>query len=132
MSISVMWENNERTILRYRFNGKWTWEEFYAAIERGQALQDEVTQPVDVLLDMLESPVVPGGAIRHFRPIGKIAHPNTEMRIVVSSSGIIAGLYAVFIRMIGSAARSYRIVRTLDEAHTLITDLQAQRQPDPQ
>ncbi|NWF70546.1 MAG: hypothetical protein HXY40_15770 [Chloroflexi bacterium] len=52
MGVQVYWEDNEQTLLRYDFVGKWTWSDLYNALALGLKMEMLVTNRVDVLIDM--------------------------------------------------------------------------------
>ena len=43
MSVQVAWDNHEKTIVRYVFEGKWTWDEFYPAYNKAIEMENSVT-----------------------------------------------------------------------------------------
>ena len=63
MAINVTWDNEEKTILRFTYEGPWDWEEFYASMAEGYAMMDAVGCKVDHIYDISNSPMLPKNAI---------------------------------------------------------------------
>ncbi len=60
MSISVQWDNPEQTIVRWDFDGEWTWEMFRKAQYASNQLILSVRHRVDIIGDVTRSPSTPG------------------------------------------------------------------------
>lgn len=67
MPIHVMWDNPERTILRFEYGGKWTWDEFHQAIREGNTMTNEALYRVVSIVDMRGGPDVPPNALVHLK-----------------------------------------------------------------
>lgn len=55
MPASVDWENAEKTIIRQRLIGNWTFEEYMASARQTQAVTGSVPHTVHVIIDFSES-----------------------------------------------------------------------------
>jgi hypothetical protein len=57
MGIEIRWDNDEKTIIRETYNGRWTWDDFYLRIT-GEVppMMKSVTQ-VDRCLSVRRSPM---------------------------------------------------------------------------
>lgn len=51
MAVRIFWDNPEKTILRQVYEGVFSLEDYYAAINESAALTDGVDHPVDVIVE---------------------------------------------------------------------------------
>jgi hypothetical protein len=77
------WDNDEKTVIRYRAAGRWNWNDFYKNVSRSLLWLDEVSHPVDVIIDLRGGDKLPAGAVGHLRSIGAKAHTNSTGRAVI-------------------------------------------------
>jgi hypothetical protein len=117
MSIHYEWDNEEKTIIRYDFDGKWTWEEFRDKQTEANALFAEVDHPVDVILDLLKSESRPTNLFVHIRESEAHRPPNHGRLVVVRSGQFVRTMLATYQRLFGSRDKIETIrVDTLEEA----------------
>jgi hypothetical protein len=124
MSVQVVWDNEERTIIRYIIAGKWTWGEMLEVVQISNSWLDEVSHPIHFIHDMSEGKAIPAGAItqlRHF--IGK-EHPLTGMSVMVDAQNSTMMIFARsllnMVYKIYQPKWPFLFVDTLDEARTVL------------
>jgi hypothetical protein len=122
MAVLTQWDDPQRTILRYVFSGRYTWEDLHTAAKSAQRLLDSVYHPVDVILDIQHSSHTPREFIGEFRRLATITHPNTGLHILVSNNPLNALLFQTFAGMYRHLAPRYTLVSTLDAAYGLINE----------
>ncbi len=94
MPIQAVWDNEEKTVIRYIIDGHWTWDEMNAAVAVSNAWLDEANRKIDFIHDMRSSEGVPPGALTQLkRYIGK-EHPNTGRSVVVGAKKSVANSFA--------------------------------------
>ncbi len=106
------WDNDDKTIMRYRVEGLWNWNEFHKTLRRSTLRFDEVSHPIDTIIDLRKGVKLPAGAIGHLRSLGTKNHPNGVARTVIigvdptlqTAIGAVGGLYWDDGRMIHFAA----------------------------
>lgn len=118
MSINVIWDNPEKTIIRFIYNGDWTLDNFYDALEQAWSLQDKVHYTVHFIIDVQNSGFVPQGVLPHGRPVISRHHPNQGKSIIVGASTLIRALFQTFSKICAPRfeASMYGFAATLDEA----------------
>jgi hypothetical protein len=129
MPIQVFWEDDAQTIVRYNFEGTWTWDELYPAYYQAIAMEKSVTDRVDVILDMRDSGRVPANALLHIKNISEKQPPNIGLSIFVTTNAFVTSMYNMAIRVYSKVAYYFRITKTPEEALAMIA---ADRQPVPQ
>lgn len=122
MPIRVYWEDTDQTIVRYDFEGRWTWDELYTAYYQAIAMENSVIQRVDIILDMRSSAFIPANALLHMKNFSEKQPPNVGLSIFVTTNAFVTSLYSTAIRFYAKIAFYFRLVKTLDQAHTMIID----------
>ena len=51
MPIQVSWGNEQKTYTIFKFEGKWTWDEYHRAVAEGYALVKDVPYNVNILIE---------------------------------------------------------------------------------
>lgn len=120
MPIKVEWDNEEKTIVRFTYTGKWTWDEFYVHVKEANDLMDTVERVCVSIVDMSKSNHLPLGAAVHVRNIIRqsMSHNNSGITVFINADTIV--------KMIIDALRqnypdikdfsNFMYAKTLDEA----------------
>jgi hypothetical protein len=83
MGFDFSWDNADKTVIRYRAEGAWTWNDFHKHVRRSTFALDALERPVETIFDLGASARLPAGAIGHLRSIGKQDHAKRRPRAVV-------------------------------------------------
>ncbi len=130
MAIRLLWENESRTIIRMEVVGRWTWNEMFQASQQGYAMLETVDHIVDPIIDFRQSEGLPDFAISNSsRMIGK-RHPRTGVTMIVTTHPLFLGMWNAFRRVyvIFAKQEEFRLVKTLDEALSVLKQVQAERE----
>jgi hypothetical protein len=123
MNIDVIWDNDEKTIVRYRFKPRWNWGDLHVAMKEASALVDTVTQGVDVIMDVTSASLIPSGAISQAqKAFATVKNPRIGTTVVVSSSVFAQALVSVGRKLSGNAANNWdmEFVSTVAEAYQIL------------
>lgn len=122
MTIKVQWENPEKTILRQKFQGKWTGAEYYTSLDEISNLLKDVGHRVHWIGDMTDSVGIPSLNLlaASGRVVKMIEHQFATVTIVKAHS-YFQSLVNVVRRMSPALAERVYFVKTLDEAYGLLT-----------
>jgi hypothetical protein len=126
MSIHLYWEDNEHSLLRYDFVGKWTWGDFYPALAQGLKMEMLSVNRVDVLMDMRQSGSIGDGALAHIRKIADRQPPNVGLMVVITPSKFLTALFQAAIRSYPDVALYVRLAATESEARAIISASRAE------
>ncbi len=107
MPLSIVRENEDATVLRLVLTPPWNWNDLHKGMRRAALQLPPAGAPVDLLLDLQQSPRLPAGAFGHIRSLGRALHPRMRNRL------IIIGLEARLATMLGGADGTYRDDRRL-------------------
>lgn len=122
MTIRVYWEDETKTIVRYDFEGKWTWNELYPVYYEAIAMENSVPHRVDVILDLTRSGTLPANSLLHVKNISEKQPPNIGLSVIVTTNRFVLSLYSVGVKFYGKIGYYFRVVSTLEEAHAMIAE----------
>lgn len=122
MSITVNWSDEQKSELIYHIQGKWTWDELFAAIDEATHLLDTINHRVNLIIDVSESLFMPPLSVANLRRVANaptMSHPNTGLLILVGANQFIKIMFQVFSRLFPHAASRYRLIDTIENAKAL-------------
>lgn len=126
MTITVGWDNAEKTTLRYNLEGRWDWNSFYAALKQADALMDTVMHEVDIIVDISQSQHIPEGMISHIGSLGRKVHRNAGLTTLVGTNRFVVTLFDLFRKIRPQMSDNVRIVPSLEEARSILATKQSQ------
>lgn len=123
MNIIVEWGNAAHTLLIQQYPVQWDLNDLLASRQAVFACMDTVDHPVDMIIDLRESPRLPPSFLPYMRRMNEQPHPRTRQVAFVGANGFI-------IAMINMAQRLYYVphpkpilfARTLEEAIAKISN----------
>jgi hypothetical protein len=123
MGIHVLWDNDEKTIVRMDFED-WQWTDVHGALETFHTLAKSVNQPVQLIANMKNANVLPlEGAMTNLQHVMNVI----EHKIVfVSAKSIGKAIFEVLSKVNPSYKEKLLYVETLDEARALLARLAKQ------
>lgn len=121
MTIRVEWDDPNQTALRYTYEGSWNWDEFQQARRQARLMLDTVDHKVDVIIDVVQTGILPNNILSRASSIPRDRHPNEGTVIIVGANPLIRFLYDVARRIYAEVIdyRGYRIVSNLEEARSI-------------
>ncbi|MEO8606916.1 MAG: hypothetical protein ABI690_03495 [Chloroflexota bacterium] len=121
MGIHIEWDNQTQTTIRQVFDPHWTWDDFYGAKQKVDAMIDAVQQPVGLILDMPANVVIPANALSHGKQYIDTEHPNLFLIVIVSTNQLLQMLYSVFGKVYPIATHHVRMAATMDAAREILS-----------
>jgi hypothetical protein len=128
MGITVLWDNDEHTVIRYDFEGQWIWSEFFVATGDAFTLTRSVSHTVDSISNFMPGAALPSDALFQFRRAMATAPPNRGVTVIVGGSTLIKTMVIVFGKVNRQLGARLFLADTLDQARTLLS---ARRSPKP-
>jgi hypothetical protein len=120
MSITVTWDNDIQTVLRYDFGANWQWDDFKKAFRQAQQMLASVGHIVDVIADFQNSACVPTETLARLAYVSGKRPPNLGSSIIVGSPVFDTTTFTVFGNFYGDLARTYHVTHSLDRARALL------------
>jgi hypothetical protein len=121
MSVSVTWDNDQHTILRFQFGDYWEWDEFQAAIKESQGLLASVNHIVDVIADLQHSPFVPTETLARLAYVGSSSPINLGNIVLVGSNSFAKTTLAVFRTFYGTMAQAFEVAHSVERGRVLLS-----------
>ncbi len=127
MPIKVSWRNDQKTEIVFTFDGHWDLDDFYQATEAGNALLDEVTYTVNMILDVQHSRSLPGGFMNAIKNTPRKVHPNAGTMVMVGMSAFARAFINVYRKVYPKKVteKTIHFAGTYDEADAIFAQLSA-------
>jgi hypothetical protein len=132
MSITSQWDDEEKTILFRRFEGRWTWDEFFTTWHEAAAMTVGLDHRIDFIVDMRDSHLLPDQPWHYARRLAALPiDPLTGLTMIVGVSGAGRAFWNVFRALFSEWAGAMNIIfaDTPEEARQIIA---ASRQREEQ
>src|SRR4051794_29163118 len=100
MTINVTWDDGDKTILRWTFIGRWTWDEFDAAVSETEAALAAAALQVAVVADVTRSGLIPADVLRRVRDRYVKPSPQIYLYVTVGADSFIELLWSTFTNLI--------------------------------
>ncbi|MEZ4670385.1 MAG: hypothetical protein R3E39_20960 [Anaerolineae bacterium] len=127
MAVAVDWLNDDQTILKYEFDGQWTWNELYAALQQVDMMMNSVEHTVYVIIDYQGSQGIPPGALTHLRSSTMRAAPNWGGGVFIGISSLVESLLNIFTNLNRKLAERYATAANIEEALSILQNWKANK-----
>lgn len=134
MPISVKWDNDDKTIVVLRHMGRWTWEEYYSAVQQSTYLIDEVAHQVDMISHFADPDALmpPAGSFFHWQKTLTEAPPNLGIIIMVPGNTFIRNFVSVSQRILGEMVGSrLRTAESIERARSISQERRLDESSNP-
>ncbi len=131
MGINVRWDNEEQTIIQYSFDGRWTWNDLYSALDRVQEMSASVDHRVDAIIDLTHADLMPAGAIfsldgrKNAQKLASKANAARGLIVIAGANAFIRSIYDAFRAFNRSVATGIHFTETLGQARAYLLERQA-------
>jgi hypothetical protein len=119
MSIQVVWDDEQHTIIRYVFDRTWEWQDFFEAKAQAYGMIDAAQRKISVIMDAPRDTVMPKNMLTHFGSAIRKKHPNTAVVVVVIRTPFLRSMVNLLMRVSHTAKHSMCLVATLEEARNM-------------
>jgi hypothetical protein len=127
MSVTVTWDNPNRTILLQQFSGRWTWDEFYrVTYDQTRHLMFSAPHTVHVIADIEHSSYTTSmsGSLTQVRNVALAYPDNWGVLVLVNSHPFLTILMGVFNRTYPDLADRIFVAASRAEAYAIIEQFQ--------
>jgi hypothetical protein len=128
MGIEVEWYQGRQDIIRYIYNGQWTWDDLWKAFDKGREMMESVSpKTVHLFIDMSKSSMLPQRPWDQGQKLNSMAPKNEGVRVVIGANTFVRMAQETLLKVYqvgGRAIESHkaRMVATLQEAEKVIAD----------
>lgn len=120
MTIKVEWENTQKTIIRYTFEGTFNSDEIYSALQTGYALQDEVApNDIWIIVDSLNNIKMPGQIYTIANYLKRHRRANMRGTVILTTNMMIRSITELIIYMLNQQSIVF-FATSHEEAITII------------
>jgi hypothetical protein len=121
MTVYADWDNTEKTVMRWTFEGDWTWDEYYSVRKTTNQQISAQKHPVYLIVDMRASSALPSGVLMHARNAVFISPDNIDLTVDVGINPVLHAFFNMFSNLYRGLIHSKRlemvIVATMDDAY---------------
>jgi hypothetical protein len=121
MTVYAEWDNAEKTVMRWTFEGDWTWEEYYSTRKTTNQQISAQKYPVDLIVDMRASNALPSGVLMHARNAVFISPENISLTVYVGINPVLRAFFNMFNNLYRGLIRAKQLdmilVATIDDAY---------------
>src|SRR5258706_13447577 len=122
MTITVSWDNDDKTVIRYDFAGKWDWTDFRTATVEAFAFTRSVQHRVDSISNFHPGTTLPSDALFQFNRIMKTAPLNRGATVIVGGTMFINNMVSIFSKVHKPLGKKLLLASTLDEARQKLAE----------
>jgi hypothetical protein len=122
MGIQAVWDNEEKTIIRHVYNGKWTLEDYYHLIADHGAMVTPLGHTVDIINDLREAGPIPPGMATAIKYAARKAPANEGINVIVGANQFVKALIELVNKVAGTEVTEVTHVATLEEAYAIIAE----------
>jgi len=123
MPVSIRQENEGRIVV-WVFEGSWTWEEYYEKRTAVNEAIEATPHPVDMIIDMSNSQLLPKNLMTHAGSAARNAPDNLRKTVFVGSNMILRTFFKMFSQLYGvlksGKELDFMMVASLDEAYAAL------------
>jgi len=122
MGITISWDQELDNFLIYKFDGKWTWQDFLLCFEEELEIARSLNgQRYDVVADTLTSqPLPPGSGISHVYGVFKRYPDNWGKTVIVTKRRFLKTMLTIGKKVHADAGEAFISADTMAEARQLI------------
>jgi hypothetical protein len=122
MGIKLIWDNDEKTILRRVLLGRWTAEEYLNSVNRAYKLLNGLDHTVHLIIDGTQENRTPTNILSIIRNIDDKIAPNQGMVVLVGVDDTYKSIAKAARKLAPRAMQNRHYANTLDDARRLIAD----------
>ncbi|MCC6805191.1 MAG: hypothetical protein IT319_20090 [Anaerolineae bacterium] len=131
MPIQVSWGNEQKSYTLFRFENKWTWDEYHRAIYEGTELTRGCGYTANVLVDMTDCHLFPQNLLSNIRSsVMQHAH-ETDLVVVVTTSRFVEMLLHTLGKVTGKQWLHLRLARSREEGERILAEYERQNPITP-
>ena len=122
MTVTMAWDDTDKTIMLCNSQGRWTWEEYHETLSRIVEFFKETDNRVDLIITRDPQASMPSGSpMPHFQRAMRVMPPNVGLVALVNTNGFARALVSMFTKLFPTAdTATLIIVGSHEEARTKI------------
>lgn len=123
MSITVKWDNEDHTIIRWIFDGVWTKQDYYDVYTDLLDILDTTSHKVHIILDMRAGHDLPKGFISTLRTEQfKQSHPNLGTMVSIGQNPFVRMFVNTFTKIYPPKIQRFYMADSDEQAYAIIKE----------
>ena len=122
MPITVVWDNNAKTIIRQIYTGKLILQDYIMATNELEQMAKEVTHTVHSLMDRTDVISAPGIVLPAMRYANSHVPPNLGLRVIIKGDMFTHVIVDIGRRVAPRLVHDIYFVETLEEGRAVIAN----------
>lgn len=125
MAVTIQWDDAQKSIMVFHFEGRWTWDEFFTQFE---LVIDDIkaqSHPLDATANFEKSAGIASNALGSVFKASRQMPKNWNGTLIIGATSLIRSLMSVFQRVYPQWGGRYSIANNLDHARALIAEKRA-------
>jgi hypothetical protein len=121
MGIDVDWHDAEETIIVWKFESTWTWDDYHDAVAAGERMgNSKPNMRIDQIMDLTGNRTFPRNIAKNIQQGQTKEDPNRDYVIVIVGNHLVKGIVDLVRTFSNKHGAHYLSARTVTEARTLI------------
>jgi hypothetical protein len=131
MSIDLYWDNDDQTVMLAEFNGRWTWDELYAALNTIKKMSQERERVFGAIIDVRDGLHIPGGsifnrdALNNFRKLMKLGDDGKGPVVIVGVNKMVRTVFDAAGKIDSKSVQDVHFSKDMDDARRTIYEIMA-------
>ena len=129
MTINIRWQNEKKTVLLQSYEDLWTLSEYKYATETVYGMLEEVSHPVDLIIDLTQSTTLTADLLTYAERGAKLKNANVhnnQRRVMIVGASLLLQTIMKFNNTMMWLAEGVDYADTVDEAMAIFTDYKTQ------
>lgn len=111
MTVTMAWDDTDKTIMLCNSQGRWTWEEYHETLSRIVELFKETDNRVDLIITRDPQASMPSGSpMPHFQRAMRVMPPNVGLVALVNTNGFARALVSMFTKLFATTDTATLII----------------------
>jgi hypothetical protein len=124
MGIEVVWENEEKTIVRWIFSGDFNWGDYDEGSRRLEEMIANVNHNFATIFDLSQMTALPKYAVSQYPKLIRDVPARQETLVIISLNRLVRSLGRIFTRVY---RMNIHFVLSLEDALALISELRMRK-----
>ncbi len=125
-SVEVLWDNNEKTIMRWEFHHGWTWNDIPIAAKQTHELLKGVDHEVNIIYNTNKTAVPMENALQNLRFLMQRDASYTGMTVIANATGFAIQLVQIIMKVFRAREGKLIFAESLEHARELLSVRAAQ------
>jgi hypothetical protein len=120
MPITVEWDDEAQTVVRWDFVGRWNFDDVKAGLETSITLRKSIEGKSSVILNFERSESLPMGAVTEMMKSMAQMPDKREMVVIAGSGALLKNLVGIYLKVRRGQNDKIGLVDTLEQARAYI------------